>query len=163
VKNLVVLLILILLCSCGVLKTNKYLMHYTVVNDVATIGNNIDRGDKHYPIVREMVNSNACIEEYQRIKPEGYVLLGYSLFDNDEKMSQGLVIQAGMKLGAHLIILSRENGASGVLNHQPLLPDEKIKRGTIVEALVSKPSDELGNTNNHVHMALFLTQCYLDK
>ena len=162
-KNLVVLLIPILLCGCGVLKTNKYLMHYTVVNDLATIGNNIDHGEKYYPAVREMVNSNMCIEEYQRIKPEGYVLLGYSLFDNDEKMSQGLVIQAGMKLGAHLVILSRENGVSGVLNHQPLLPDEKFKTGPIAEALISKSRTEKGNTKNHSHMALFLVQCYSDK
>lgn len=158
-----VLLIPILLCGCGVLKTNKYLLHYTVVNDIDSIENRIDHGDKYYPAVREMVNSNMCIEEYQRIKPEGYVLLGYSLFENDEKMSQGLVIQAGLKLGTHLVILSRENSNSGVLEQQPLLPDEKFKTGPIAEALISKSRTEKGNTKNHIHMALFLVQCYSDK
>ena len=136
-------------------------MHYKEVNDISTIENKIDQGDKYYPAVLEMDNSNACIKEYQRLKPEGYLLMGYSLFDNDAKMSKGLVIQAGMKLGAHKVLLSRENSHSGSLDHQTLLPDEKFKISPIVEAMESNPRNEKAN-NNHVHMALFLVQLSLD-
>ena len=138
-------------------------MHYKEVNETSTIDDKIDYGDEYYPTVLEMDNSNACIKEYQRIKPDGYVLIGYSLFDNDGKMSQGLVIQAGMKLGAHKILLSRENSHSGSLGHHPLLPDEKAKSGPIVEALVSQLGAENGNPKNHVHLALFLVQRNSDK
>lgn len=139
-------------------------MHYKEVNDISTIENKIDLGDKYYPTVLEMANSNACIIEYQRLKSEGYILMGYSLFHNEGKMSQGVVIQAGMKLGAHKVLLSRENSHSGSLDYQPMLLDEKFKGRPILAALASKPGSEKENSNNnHVHMALFLVQLSLDK
>jgi hypothetical protein len=139
-------------------------MHYKEVNDISIIENKIEFGDKNYPTVLEMANSNACIKEYQRLKSEGYILMGYSLFDNKGKMSQGLVIQAGLKLGAHKILLSRENSHSGPLDNRFPLPDEMFKERPIIEAIMeNEGSEKKSPINSYAHLALFLVQLSLDK
>lgn len=163
VKTPLILFFPILLYSCGLLKTNKFLTYYKEVNDISIIENKIDVGEKYYPTVQEMENSNACIKEYQRLKSEGYILIGYSLFHNEGKMSQGLVIQAGMKLGAHKVLLSRELSHSGSLDNQAPVQDDKFKGAPILEALAPKPDTEKGSSkNNFLHNALFLVQRALE-
>ena len=81
-------------------------MHYNQVNDINAIENKVDHGEKFYPTVLELGNSNACVKEYDRLKSEGYILIGYSLFHHDRKMSHGILVQTGKKLGAHKVLFS---------------------------------------------------------
>ena len=138
-------------------------MHYKEVNDISTIENKIDLGDKYYPSVLEMENNNACVKEYQRLKSEGYILMGYSLFQKKKKMSQGLALQAGMKLGAHQVLLSRENSHSGSLDSQFPLPDEMFKERPIIQAIMENNDlEKKSPINSYAHLALFLVQLSLD-
>lgn len=109
------------------------------------------------------MNAEASLNEYQRLKSDGYVLLGYSMFHHDGKMSEGLAIQTGKKLGAHLILISRTRSNSGALDNQELLEREQVKRPAIVEALVYKPKFNKENASlSYFHSVLFLTQLSME-
>ena len=163
-KCLFVLFIPILLCQCSLLTTNKYLMHYKEVSDISSIENKLEHEKRFYPTALEMESSNACVEEYVRLKPDGYILIGYSLFHHEGKMSQGLLIQSGVKLGAHKIIFSRERSYSGSLSPQTHDSEEKFEGRPILESLAYKPSKQYEtSSNNYVHHALFLVQQSLEK
>ena len=123
-KFLLFLFVTIILNSCSLLSTNKYIMHYNEVNDINAIENKVDQVDNFYPTVIEMKSSNACIEEYNRLKREGYLLIGYSLFHDDGKLSKGILVQTGKKLGAHKVLFSRERSYSGSLSKSLLKSDE---------------------------------------
>lgn len=134
-------------------------MHYKEVNDLNAIENKIDHGDKFYPSVMEMKSSNACADEYIRLKSEGYVLLGYSLFHHERKMSQGILVQTGKKLGAHKVLFSRERSYSGSLSTSPLKSEEKFERQPFVNSLAERTDTQYDSpSNNYVHNALFLVQ-----
>ena len=134
-------------------------MHYKEVNDLNAVANKIDLGDKFYPSVVEMKSSNACLEEYERLKSEGYKLIGYSLFHHEHKMSQGILVQTGKKLGAHMVLFSRERSYSGSLSTSPLKSDEKFERQPFVKPLAERTDTQyISPSNNYVHNALFLVQ-----
>ena len=137
-------------------------MHYNEVNDINAIENKVDQVDNFYPTVIEMKSSNACIEEYNRLKREGYLLIGYSLFHDDGKLSQGILVQTGKKLGAHKVLFSRERSYSGSLSKSLLKSDEKFERQPILKSLAEPSSNQYDNpSNNYVHNALFLVQLSL--
>ena len=139
-------------------------MHYKEVNDLNAIENKIDHGDKFYPSVLEMKSSNACLEEYERLKSEGYKLIGYSVFHHERKISQGILVQTGKKLGAHMVLFSRERSYSGSLSTSPLKSDEKFERQPFVKPLAERSSNQFDSpSNNYVHNALFLVQQELKK
>ena len=117
-------------------------MHYKEVSDISSIENKLKHEKRFYPTAIEMESSNACVEEYVRLKPEGYILIGYSLFHHEGKMSQGLLIQSGVKLGAHKIIFSRERSYSGSLSPQTHDSEEKFEGRPILESLAYKPSEQ---------------------
>lgn len=134
-------------------------MHYKVVNDLNAIENKIDHGDKFYPSVVEMKSSNACLDKYNRLKSEGYVLIGYSLFHHEGKMSHGILVQTGKKLGAHKVLFSRERSYSGSLRASPTNSDEKFEGQPILKSLAEQPHNQFDSpSNNYVHNALFLVQ-----
>lgn len=134
-------------------------MHYKEVNDLDAIENKIDHGDKFYPSVLEMKNSNACLDKYNRLKSEGYVLIGYSLFHHEGKMSHGILVQTGKKLGAHKVLFSRERSYSGSLRTSPINSDEKFQGQPFVRSLAERTSNQYDSpSNNYVHNALFLVQ-----
>jgi len=163
VKNRVVLLVPILFFSCGVLKTNKYLMHYKELNEVSGLENVMDLGDKYHPRIIEFQNSNTCVEEYQRLRAEGYTLIGYSLFQHEQKLSNGLAVQAGKKLGAHKVLLSREKSNEGSSDHRFPLPDEMFKEKPIIQAIMENEGSEKKTAiSSYAHLALFLVQLSLD-
>ncbi len=134
-------------------------MHYNQVNDINAIENKVDHGEKFYPTVLELGNSNACVKEYDRLKSEGYILIGYSLFHHDRKMSHGILVQTGKKLGAHKVLFSRERSYSGSLNTKPLNTDEKFEGRPILKSLAYEPDNQYEtSSNNYIHNALFLVQ-----
>ena len=139
-------------------------MHYKEVNDLNAVANKIDLGDKFYPSVVEMKSSNACLEEYERLKSEGYKLIGYSLFLHEHKKSQGILVQTGKKLGAHMVLFSRERSYSGSLRASPTNSDEKFEGQPILKSLAEQPHNQFDSpSNNYVHNALFLVQQELKK
>jgi len=110
-----ILLILVALYGCKLSEKNGYLEHFTEVNPLVSIQNVADLGNDYYPSIESYAQVNLCLESYQRLKNQGYVMLGYSLFEYDGKLSEGLAIQTGKELGAHKVLLAREEGNSGTL------------------------------------------------
>lgn len=160
-KTRFLLLILIILNSCALSKNNKFLSCYKEVNALSKTKKPVDVGLNYYPDIKSFVNAEASLNEYQRLKSDGYALLGYSMFHHDEKMSEGLAIQTGKKLGAHLILISRARSNSGALDNQELLEREQVKRPAIVEALVYKPEQKKASSS-YFHNVLFLVQLSME-
>ena len=163
-KKACVVLIPLILLSCHVLKNNTYIMHYTEVNAPEALENKLDLGEKTYPKVVELESSDACVEEYERLKAEGYRLLGYSLFHHEGKMSHGVALEAGIKLGAHRILLARERSHSGSLNPEKEDAFRKFKNQPMIEALLTDGEQPSKNSSkSYSHNALFLIQCAQEK
>ena len=98
---------------------------------------------------------------YKELQKEGYLLLGYAIFQHKGKLSQGLAIQTGKQLGAHKILLSRELANSGSLNN--VEPENGpgynsgFKESPIVEALLSNKENSKSNGKIfYLHNTLFL-------
>lgn len=158
-KTCFVLLLLITLQSCVLSKTNKYLSSYIKINETSEIEDLIDVGINYYPTIQTFATMDASLEEYQRLKSEGYSLIGYAMFHNEGKMSEGLAVQTGKKLGAHMVLISRERSDSGSLENQRRLDKEKFRGPEILEFLASKPQFDKGNSSlNYFHNVLFLVQ-----
>ncbi len=158
------MLIPLVLLSCRVLKNNTYIMHYTEVNALDALENKLDLGEKNHPKVLELESSDACVEEYERLKTEGYQLQGYSLFDHKGKMSHGVALEAGIKLGAHMVLLARERSHSGSLNPENEDAFRKFKNEPIIEALLTDGDQASKNkSKSYRHNALFLIQCAKEK
>ena len=163
-KKACVVLIPLILLSCRVLKNNTYIMHYTEVNAPEALENKLDLGQKTYPKVVELESSDACVEEYERLKAEGYRLLGYSLFHYEGKMSHGVALEAGIKLGAHRVLLAREHSHSGSLNPEKEDAFRKFKNQPMIEALLTDGEQSSKNSSkSYSHNALFLIQCAQEK
>ena len=157
------LILLAILNSCALSKNNKFLSCYKEVNTLSEIEKTVDLGLNYYPDIKSFANSEASLNEYQRLKSDGYVLLGYSMFHHEGKMSEGLAIQTGKKLGAHLILISRARSNSGALDNQELLEREQIKGPAILEALIYKPNFKKGNASlSYFHSVLFLVQLSME-
>ena len=158
------MLIPLILFSCRVLKNNIYIMHYTEVNALETIENKLELGEKTYPKVVEFESSVSCIQEYERLKTQGYKLLGYSLFHHEGKMSHGLTLQAGIKLGAHRVLLARERSHSGSLTPEKEDAFRKFKNQPMIEALLTDGKQVRKNKSKSFrHHALFLIKCKQEK
>ena len=163
-KKVFVVLIPLILFSCHVLKNNSYIMHYTEINAIEAIENKFDPGVKSYPKVLELESSVACIQEYERLKTQGYRLLGYSLFHHEGKMSHGVTLQAGIKLGAHRVLLTRERSHSGSLNPEKKDAFRQFKNQPMIEALLTDGKQAGKNKSKSFrHHALFLIQCKQEK
>ena len=159
-KRVCVILIPFILLSCRVLKNNTYIMHYTEVNDLEAIENKLEPREKTYPKVVELESSVACIQEYERLKTQGYQLLGYSLFHHEGKMSHGVTLQAGIKLGAHRVLLARERSHSGSLTPEKEDAFRKFKNQPMIEALLTDGKQATKNKSKSFrHHALFLIEC----
>ena len=158
------MLIPLILFSCRVLKNNTYIMHYTEVNAPEAIENKLELGEKTHPKVIEMESSDACIQEYERLKNKGYQLLGYSLFDHEGKMSHGVALEAGIKLGAHRVLMARERSHSGSLNPEKEDAFRKFKNQPMIEALLTDGDQTSKNkSKSYKHNALFLILCEQEK
>ena len=163
-KKAFVVLIPLILFSCRVLKNNTYIMHYTEVNALEAIENKLELGEKTYPKVVEFESSVACIQEYERLKNKDYRLLGYSLFDHEGKMSHGVTLQAGIKLGAHRVLLARERSHSGSLTPEKEDAFRKFKNQPMIEALLTDGKQVRKNKSKSFrHHALFLIKCKQEK
>ena len=103
------------------------------------------------------------MKTYKELQKEGYLLLGYAIFQHKGKLSEGLAIKTGKDLGAHKILLSRELANSGTLDN--VAPENGpgdnsgIKGSPIIEALLS--SEDINKSNGktlYLHNTLFLVK-----
>tara|TARA_B100001063_G_scaffold196975_1_gene189067 strand:- start:1462 stop:1962 length:501 start_codon:yes stop_codon:yes gene_type:complete len=155
--------LLIALQSCALTKNNDYILNYKELRVASDIDSLVARAVSFYPSIQEFSNSNACMKAYEELQKEGYLLLGYAIFQHKGKLSEGLAIQTGKDLGAHKILLSRELANSGSLdNVEPETGpgyNSGIKGSPIIEALLS--SEEISKSNGkkfYLHNALFLVK-----
>ena len=86
------------------------------------------------------------------------------MFHHERKISQGILVQTGKKLGAHMVLFSRERSYSGSLSTSPLKSEEKFESQPFVKPLAERSSNQFDSpSNNYVHNALFLVQQELKK
>ena len=149
--------------GCALTKNNDYTLNYKELRVPSDMDLLVAREASFYPSIQEFSNSNACMKTYKEIQKEGYLLLGYAIFQHKGKLSEGLAIQTGKDLGAHTILLSRELANSGSLdNVEPETGpgyNSGIKGSPIIEALIS--SEEISKSNGktfYLHNALFLVK-----
>ena len=153
----------LLLQGCALTKNNDYILNYNELKVVSDIDSLVAREPSFYPSIQEFSNSNACIQTYKELQKEGYMLLGYAIFQHKGKLSEGLAIQTGKDLGAHTILLSRELANSGSLDNVEAETGPGYNSGMngspIIEALIS--SEEISKSNRktfYLHNALFLVK-----
>ena len=139
------------------------MLNYQELRVVSDIDSLVDRGPSLYPEMKDFPRSNACMKAYKEFKNEGYILLGYSIFQHKGKLSQGLAIQTGKELGAHMILMSRELANSGSLDNVD--PENgpgynsAFKGSPIIEALLSERQTNKSNGNTfYLHSTLFLVK-----
>ena len=151
----------IALQSCALTKNNDYVLNFKEIRVVSDVNSLAERSASLYPTIVEFSNSNACMAAYKELQKEGYLLLGYAIFQHKGKLSQGLAIQTGKQLGAHKILLSRELANSGSLNN--VEPENGpgynsgFKESPIVEALLSNKENSKSNGKIfYLHNTLFL-------
>jgi hypothetical protein len=157
------LLVLVALYGCKLSEKNSYLEHFTEVNPLVSIQNVADLGNDYYPELESYAQVNLCLESYQRLKDQGYVMLGYSLFEYDGKLSEGLAIQTGKKLGAHKVLLAREAGNSGMLKALSPTNEKGYKGALILEEIVHKPKEKQSILQTEFyHSVLFLVKRSID-
>lgn len=153
----------LLLQGCALTKNNDYILNYNELKVVSDIDSLVDREPSFYPSIQEFSNSNACMKTYKELQKEGYLLLGYAIFQHKGKLSEGLAIKTGKELGAHKILLSRELANSGTLDN--VAPENGpgdnsgIKGSPIIEALLS--SEDINKSNGktlYLHNTLFLVK-----
>ena len=155
--------ILTLICSCQLQKENIYLEHFKEVNALASISKVEPKNPDDYPDIQTFSNTNACLESYKNLRKEGYVMLGYALFDFEGKLSEGLAIETGKKIGAHKVLLARELGNSGVLNTLSSENDKGFQGAQIFEDLVHQSKDRKSFIETeHFHSVLFLVKRSVD-
>ena len=149
--------------GCSLTKNNDYILNYKELRVASDTDSLVAREASFYPSIQEFSNSNACMKTYKELQKEGYLLLGYAIFQHKGKLSEGLAIQTGKNLGAHKILLSRELANSGSLdNVEPEIGpgyNSGIKGSPIIEALIS--SEEISKSNGktfYLHNALFLVK-----
>ena len=153
----------LLLQGCALTKNNDYILNYNELKVVSDIDSLVEREPSFYPSIQEFSNSNACMKTYKELQKEGYLLLGYAIFQHKGKLSEGLAIKTGKDLGAHKILLSRELANSGSLDN--VAPENGpgynsgIKGSPIIEALLS--SEDMNKSNGktfYLHNTLFLVK-----
>jgi hypothetical protein len=149
--------------GCALTKNNDYILNYKELRVPSDIDSLVAREASFYPSIQEFSNSNACMKTYKALQKEGYLLLGYAIFQHKGKLSEGLAIQTGKDLGAHKILLSRELENSGSLDNvdpeNGLGYNSGIKGSSIIEALIS--SEEISKSSGktfYLHNALFLVK-----
>ena len=155
--------VFILLQSCALTKNNDYLLNYKELRVASDTDSLVAREALFYPSIQEFSNSNACMKTYKELQKEGYLLLGYAIFQHKGKLSEGLAIQTGKDLGAHKILLSRELANSGSLDN--VEPENGpgynsgIKGSPIIEALLSERQTNKSNGDTfYLHSTLFLVK-----
>tara|TARA_B100000524_G_scaffold30546_2_gene15185 strand:+ start:1282 stop:1782 length:501 start_codon:yes stop_codon:yes gene_type:complete len=149
--------------GCALTKNNDYILNYKELRVASDSDSLVAREASFYPSIQEFSNSNACMKTYKELQKEGYLLLGYAIFQHKGKLSEGLAIQTGKGLGAHTILLSRELANSGSLyNVEPETGpgyNSGMNGSPIIEALIS--SEEISKSNGktfYLHNALFLVK-----
>jgi hypothetical protein len=79
-------------------------------------------------------------------------------------MSHGVALEAGIKLGAHRVLLARERSHSGSLNPEKEDAFRKFKNQPMIEALLTDGEQSSKNSSkSYSHNALFLIQCAQEK
>ena len=147
----------VFLFGCGLFKPNKYIMHYNELRELSAGDKVIDQGKRHRANAIEMTSNTACIEEYRRLHAQGYTLIGYSLFQHEEKLSNGLAVQAGIRLGAHRVLYSRQQSNGESSDRRFPVLDELIKEGPIIKAIFEDETPgKQSQLNLYSHLALFL-------
>ncbi len=139
------------------------MLNYKELRVYSDIDASVDEAASFYPSIQEFSNSNACMNTYAKLQKEGYLLLGYAIFQHKGKLSEGLAIQTGKDLGAHKILLSRELANSGSLNNVEtetgLGYNSGMKGSPIIEALLSSEGINKSNGKTlYLHNALFLVK-----
>jgi hypothetical protein len=149
--------------GCALTKNNDYILNYKELRVPSDMDSLVAREASFYPSIQEFSNSNACMKTYKALQKEGYLLLGYAIFQHKGKLSEGLAIQTGKDLGAHKILLSRELANSGSLDNVETETrpgyNSGMKGSPIIEALIS--SNEISKSNGktfYLHNALFLVK-----
>jgi hypothetical protein len=160
IKRLALILwVSVALNGCKLSEKNAYLEHFTEVNPLVSIQNVADLGIDYYPELESFSQVDLCLESYQRLKDQGYVMLGYSLFEYDGKLSEGLAIQTGKQLGAHKVILAREARNSGGLKVLSPTNEKGYKGAMILEDFVHKSKEKQSNLQTEFyHSILFLVK-----
>lgn len=152
-----------MLQSCALNKNNDYVSNYKELRRVSEIDSLLKPSPAFYPTVTEFSNSNACMKAYKELQKEGFLLLGYAIFQHKGKLSQGLAIKTGKELGAHAILLSRELANSSTLEKTDLEDgpgyNSGFKGSPIIEALLSvEESDKSNGKTYYLHNTLFLVK-----
>lgn len=151
------------ICSCKLHKENIYLEHFKEVNSIGSISDVEPKNPNEYPQIQTFSSTNACLESFKNLKKEGYVMLGYALFDFEGKLSEGLAIETGKKLGAHMVLLAREAGNSGSLSTLSSTNEKGYKGGQIFEEFVHMPKKKRASLQTEFyHSVLFLVKRSID-
>ena len=154
---------LAVICSCKLHKENIYLEHFKEVNSIGSISEVEPKNPNEYPQIQTFSSTNACLESFKNLKKEGYVMLGYALFDFEGKLSEGLAIETGKKLGAHMVLLAREAGNSGSLSTLSSTNEKGYKGGQIFEEFVHMPKKKRASLQTEFyHSVLFLVKRSID-
>ena len=103
------------------------------------------------------------MKAYKEHQKEGFLLLGYAIFQHKGKLSQGLAIKTGKELGAHKILLSHELANSSTLKNTQRGSgpgfNSGFKGSPIVEALLSTEERDKSNGKIfYLHNTLFLVK-----
>ena len=155
--------IIAVICSCKLHKENVYLEHFKEVNALASISEVEPKNPDDYPDIQTFSRTNACLESFKNLKKEGYVMLGYALFDFEGKLSEGLAIETGKKLGAHMVLLAREAGNSGSLSTLSSTNEKGYKGALILEEFVHMPKQRRASLQTEFyHSVLFLVKRSID-
>ena len=163
IRLYLLLFILTVICSCKLHKENIYLEHFKEVNSIASISEVDPKNPDDYPNIQTFSSTNACLESFKNLKKEGYVMLGYALFDYEGKLSEGLAIETGKKIGAHKVLLAREAGNSGVLNTLSSENDKGFQGAQIFEDLVHQSKERKSFIETeYFHSVLFLVKRSID-
>ena len=151
------------ICSCKLHKENIYLEHFKEVNSIGSISDVEPKNPNEYPQIQTFSSTNACLESFKNLKKEGYVMLGYALFDFEGKLSEGLAIETGKKLAAHMVLLAREAGNSGSLSTLSSTNEKGYKGGQIFEEFVHMPKKKRASLQTEFyHSVLFLVKRSID-
>lgn len=155
--------IIAVICSCKLHKENIYLEHFKEVNSIGSISDVEPKNPNEYPQIQTFSSTNACLESFKNLKKEGYVMLGYALFDFEGKLSEGLAIETGKKIGAHKVLLAREAGNSGELNTLSSENEKGFQGAQIFEDLVHQSRQRKSYIQTeYFHSVLFLVKRSID-
>ena len=155
--------IFLVLQGCALHKNNDYAINFKELRRVSEVDSLLKTSPTFYPTVTEFSNSNDCMKAYKELQKEGFLLLGYAIFQHKGKLSQGLAIKTGKELGAHKILLSRELANSSTLKNtergnSPGF-NSAFKGSPIVEALLSTEERDKSNGKIlYLHNTLFLVK-----